>query len=123
MQFVLVPKGNEIPKDFYLGAYEVTQEQWKAAMGKNPSAHSPAGGNATTGGKRVHQHGAPSLPSTMAQPNVAPQRVQVLMRRLQIVAEVAGWRVLYPYVIHINGEHQKIQHGAPIMPTAAGYCL
>jgi formylglycine-generating enzyme required for sulfatase activity len=52
MQFVLVPKdkfimggrggklGNQevtIPYDFYLGAYEVTQEQWATLMGANPS--------------------------------------------------------------------------------------
>jgi hypothetical protein len=82
--------------------------------GHQHPAASPAGGNATTGGKRVHQHGAPSLPSTMAQPNAAPQRVQILMRCLRLV---------YPYVSNLNGEHQKIQHEASIMPTAAGYCL
>src|SRR5262249_26582368 len=27
----------EISRDFYLGAYEVTQRQWKAVMGGNPS--------------------------------------------------------------------------------------
>jgi hypothetical protein len=32
----------------------------------------------TTGGSVVHQQG-PSLPSAMAQPKLAPQRVQVLM--------------------------------------------
>lgn len=37
-------------------------------------------GTATTGGRSVHQHG-PSLPSAMAQPNWAPQRLQVLMAR------------------------------------------
>jgi len=46
MEFVLVPKGGEVPQDFYLGTYEVTQEQWQAVTGKNPSAFSPAGGNA-----------------------------------------------------------------------------
>jgi hypothetical protein len=35
-------------------------------------------GTGTTGGKVVHQQGA-SLPSIMAQPKLAPQRVQVLM--------------------------------------------
>jgi hypothetical protein len=36
-----------------------------------------AAGTGTTGGNCVHQHGA-SLPSAMAQPKRAPQRVQVL---------------------------------------------
>src|SRR5687767_3876199 len=47
MEFVRVPKGGEIPQDFYLGVYEVTQEQWQAIMGNNPSAHSATGGNAS----------------------------------------------------------------------------
>jgi hypothetical protein len=47
--------------------------------GHQHPAASPAGGSATTGGRRVHQQGASALPSTIAQPNSAPQRVQVLM--------------------------------------------
>ena len=52
MEFVLVPKGKswlgggggkpgdkevEIKEDFYLGKYEVTQEEWEKVMGNNPS--------------------------------------------------------------------------------------
>lgn len=51
MEFVIVPKGkswlgggkdklgeNEVvPADFYLGKYEVTQEEWEKVMGENPS--------------------------------------------------------------------------------------
>jgi formylglycine-generating enzyme required for sulfatase activity/tRNA A-37 threonylcarbamoyl transferase component Bud32 len=59
MEFVLIPKGKflmgggggtvgdkerEIGCDFYLGAYEVTQEQWHAVMGSTPSYFSRAGG-------------------------------------------------------------------------------
>jgi uncharacterized protein (TIGR02996 family) len=59
MQFVLVPRGSfwmgggggragdkqvEIPHEFYLGVYPVTQQQWRAVMGSNPSYFSRSGG-------------------------------------------------------------------------------
>lgn len=58
MEFVLVGKGTAwlggsggqqgqkkqvIEKDFYLGKYEVTQEEWKSVTGQNPSAFSRKG--------------------------------------------------------------------------------
>ena len=58
MEFVLVPKGKswlgggggkpgdkevEIAEDFYLGKYEVTQEEWQKVMGENPSHFSRTG--------------------------------------------------------------------------------
>ena len=58
MEFVLVPKGKfwmgggggnvgakevEIPHDFYLGKYEVTQEEWEQVTGLNPSYFSRTG--------------------------------------------------------------------------------
>ena len=58
MEFVTVPKGRfwmgggkdmpgdvevEIPYDFFLGKYEVTQEEWQKVMGNNPSAFSRSG--------------------------------------------------------------------------------
>jgi formylglycine-generating enzyme required for sulfatase activity len=56
MQLVLVPRGTfwmgdrrrqrqvEIPREFYLGSFPVTQGQWQAVMGRNPSWFSRSGG-------------------------------------------------------------------------------
>jgi hypothetical protein len=49
----------------------------------------------------------------MAQPKLAPQRLQVLM----------GSPPVDEYAAHLNGMGQKIQQTAFIMPTAMGYCL
>jgi len=58
MKLVLVPGGTfwmgdrgsqtqvQIPRDFYLGAFPVTQEQWQAVMGSNPSYFTRGGGGA-----------------------------------------------------------------------------
>src|SRR5262249_16620932 len=67
MEFVLVPKGKswlgggggkpgtqevEIKQDFYLGVYEVTQEEWEKVMGNNPSNFNAVGGVAEEAQKR-----------------------------------------------------------------------
>lgn len=59
MEFVIVPQGKSwlgggkhklgdkevvIPADFYLGKFEVTQEEWEKVMGENPSFYSRNGG-------------------------------------------------------------------------------
>jgi uncharacterized protein (TIGR02996 family) len=58
MRLVLVPRGNfwmgargrqrqvEIPHEFYIGAFPVTQGQWLAVMGNNPSWFRRGGGGA-----------------------------------------------------------------------------
>jgi formylglycine-generating enzyme required for sulfatase activity len=58
IKLVLVPRGTfwmgdrgrqqqvEIPHDFYMGAFSVTQEQWQAVMGSNPSDFSRSRGRA-----------------------------------------------------------------------------
>ena len=69
MEFVLVPRGKswlgggggkpgdkevEITHDFYLGKYEVTQEEWQKVMGSNPSVsrQCQAGQRKTRSGSR-----------------------------------------------------------------------
>ncbi|MFN3298542.1 bifunctional serine/threonine-protein kinase/formylglycine-generating enzyme family protein, partial [Caldimonas sp.] len=67
MEFVLVPKGKfwmggsggnvgnqevEIPHDFYLGKYEVTQEEWEKVTGLNPSSFKTVAGVAPADQKR-----------------------------------------------------------------------
>jgi formylglycine-generating enzyme required for sulfatase activity len=57
MEFVRVPKGTlwshwgkrEIPDDFYIGVYEVTQEEWTKVMVRNPSYFSEFGGAGVKG--------------------------------------------------------------------------
>jgi formylglycine-generating enzyme required for sulfatase activity len=58
MKFVFVPRGTfwmgdldsqtqtQVPHDFYMGVYPVTQEQWQTVMGSNPSYFSRSGGGA-----------------------------------------------------------------------------
>jgi len=58
MKLLLVPGGTfwmgdrgsqtqvQIPRDFYMGAFLVTQEQWQAVMGSNPSYFTRGGGGA-----------------------------------------------------------------------------
>ena len=53
---------------------------WRARQaGHQQLASTP--GTATTGGMETHQQGA-SSPSAIAQPKLAPQRLQILMRRV-----------------------------------------
>jgi hypothetical protein len=54
---------------------------WESICNLRQAGHQQAAalpGTGTTGGNSVHQQG-PAPPSTMAQPKLAPQRVQVLM--------------------------------------------
>jgi hypothetical protein len=58
---------------------------WRARQaGHQQAAASP--GTGTTAGRRVHQHGS-ALASAIAQPNSAPQRVQMLIKKALLCKE------------------------------------
>lgn len=46
-------RGTFKSKGFWLGKYEVTQEEWKAVMGVNPSFYRPAGKNEGLGRQKI----------------------------------------------------------------------
>ena len=46
------PHKVSLTKDFYMGKYQVTQEQWVAVMGNNPSDFTTANGKPLAGGEK-----------------------------------------------------------------------
>ena len=101
MEFVIVPKGQswlgggkdrlgdkevEIPADFYLGKYEVTQEEWEKVMGENPSHFSHVGdGNDAV--KDVGDADLRRFPVEM----VSWHQCQVFVAKLNQREKGAGW--------------------------------
>jgi serine/threonine protein kinase/formylglycine-generating enzyme required for sulfatase activity len=101
MEFVLVPKGKSwlgggggqtgerevvIAHDFYLGKYEVTQEDWKKVTGRTPSHFSRTGG-----GKDLVK----DIPDTELErfpvEQVSWEDAQVFLERLNKGEKDAGW--------------------------------
>jgi hypothetical protein len=87
------------------------------------AGHQQAAGCPGTGkaaGNSVHQHG-PARPSAIAQPNRAPQRLQVLMGPVLYKAATkrgSGWWAWRSYPGYISGTGIKIQQDRHIMDTA-----
>jgi len=94
MAFALVPRGKswlgggagkvgtkevEIPQDFYLGVYEVTQEEWEKVMGTNPSTF-----KAVAGQKRFPVE------------NVSWEEAQAFVKRVNERVKEAGWEYRLP---------------------------
>ncbi len=101
MEFVIVPKGKswlgggkdklgdqevEIPADFYLGKFEVTQEEWEQVMGENPSHFSRTG----YGNDAVQDIPDANLKRFPAE-NVSWDRCQEFVAKLNQREKATGW--------------------------------
>ena len=101
MEFVLVPKGTfwmgggggvvgkkkvEIEQDFYLGVYEVTQGEWQAVTGANPSHYSREGG-----GKEAVKDIPDAELKRFPVENVSWNDAQLFLAGLNAREKEAGW--------------------------------
>jgi serine/threonine protein kinase/formylglycine-generating enzyme required for sulfatase activity len=101
MEFVIVPKGKswlgggkdklgdqevEIPADFYLGKYEVTQEEWEKVMGVNPS-HFSRTGDGKDAVKDIPDADLKRFPVQ----NVSWDQCQIFAAKLNKLANETGW--------------------------------
>ena len=101
MEFVMVPKGKswlgggkdklgdkevEIPADFYLGKYEVTQEEWQKVMGENPS-HFSRNGAGKDAVKDISDADLKRFPVE----SVSWDRCQVFVAKLNKQEKETGW--------------------------------
>jgi formylglycine-generating enzyme required for sulfatase activity/Leucine-rich repeat (LRR) protein len=101
MEFVLVPKGKswlwggtgklgtkevEIPADFYLGKYEVTQEEWEKVMGENPS-HFSRTGEGKDGVQNINDAQLKRFPVE----NVSWDDCQIFVAKLNKQEKETGW--------------------------------
>jgi formylglycine-generating enzyme required for sulfatase activity len=99
MEFVLVPRGKswlgggggkpgtrevDIKHDFYLGKFEVLQDEWQKVMGKYPRGSRKAVIAAKKQGKRFPVG------------NVSWDKAQVFLKRLNALEKEAGWTYRLP---------------------------
>jgi len=99
MVFALVPKGKswlggragkvgtkeiEIRQDFYLGVYEVTQEEWEKVMGKNPSSFKAVAGVSKEDQKRFPVE------------TVSWEDAQAFVKQMNEQYKEAGWEYRLP---------------------------
>ncbi len=116
MDFVLVPKGKflmggyagipggdevVIPHDFYLGTYEVTQDEWKTVMGDNPSAYSPFG---------LERHMVPAADfKRFPVEKVNWEDCQAFIKKLNALDPIGGWT----YRLPMEAEWEYACRGGP----------
>jgi formylglycine-generating enzyme required for sulfatase activity len=117
MEFVLVPKGKswlgggngkagdkevEIINDFYLGKYEVTQEEWQKVTGSNPSRFKTVPGVAKEDQKRFPVE------------DVSWDDAQMFLKLLNAQAKETGWMYRLPR----EAEWEYACRGGPLTDKA-----
>jgi formylglycine-generating enzyme required for sulfatase activity len=127
MEFVLIPKGKSwlgggggkpgakgvhITHDFYLGKYEVTQEEWQKVMGNNPSYFSRAGGG------RGDVQGIPDAElRRFPVEQVSWDDAQTFLERLNAKDGTEGW----VYRLPREAEWEYACRGGPIEKLASAF--
>jgi formylglycine-generating enzyme required for sulfatase activity len=120
IEFVLIPKGRswlgggggkpgdkevEMPHDFYLGRYLVTQEEWQKVMGSNPSYFS------RTGGGRDAVNGVPDEElKRFPVDNVSWDDAQAFLAELNKRTKESGW----VYRLPTEAEWEYACRGGPL---------
>ncbi len=127
MEFVKVPKGTawlgggggkpgetkvEFKEDFYLGKYEVTQEEWQAVMGANPSHFS------RTGPGKDAVKGIPDADlKRFPVEEVSWDDCQLFIARLNEKEQDSGW----VYRLPKEAEWEYACRGGPVDKSESGF--
>jgi formylglycine-generating enzyme required for sulfatase activity len=124
MEFVIVPKGKSwlgggtdklgdkevvIPADFYLGKYEITQEEWEKVMGENPS-HFSRNGEGKDAVKDIPDADLKRFPVE----SVSWDNCQLFVAKLNKLEKETGWVYRLPTAV----EWEYACRGGPMVDKA-----